>query len=289
MKIYKVFPNGANKVLTLSYDDGKHADRHLVSMLNKYGIKATFNLNPGMEGDENRIPMAEWPALYEGHEVACHTRTHPTIDRCPTLEVIDEVLSDKIALEQIFKRPIRGLAYPNGSYSTRIERILEDIGIKHARIVGDYYGEVMVAKQTKEASGFAVVGDTHGFAFPTNYLEWKATCHHNHNLLGFANDFVNLNKKQHLFLMYVWGHSYEFDRDNNWDMMEEFCKTVSNRSDIWYATNIEIVDYMEAFDRLQFSADLSFVYNPSVMSVWLLIDNKRVVEVPGGATVELSE
>ena len=108
-------------------------------------------------------------------------------------------------------------------------------------------------------------------------------------LLGFANDFVNHNKKQHLFLMYVWGHSYEFDKDNNWDMMEEFCKTVSNREDIWYATNIEIVDYMEAFDRLQFSADLSFVYNPSVMSVWLLIDDKRVIEIPGGATVELSE
>ncbi len=43
-------------------------------------------------------------------------------------------------------------------------------------------------------------------------------------------------------MMYVWGHSYEFTNQNNWELMEDFCKLVGGRDDIWYATNIEIVD-----------------------------------------------
>ena len=35
----------------MSYDDGKHEDRRLVELFNKHGIKGTFNLNGGLEGD----------------------------------------------------------------------------------------------------------------------------------------------------------------------------------------------------------------------------------------------
>ena len=55
-KIYKAFPGGKHKVLTLSYDDGKVQDRRLVKIFNKYGIKATFNLNSGLTDMKNRIP-----------------------------------------------------------------------------------------------------------------------------------------------------------------------------------------------------------------------------------------
>lgn len=73
--IYICFPEGKHKVLTMSYDDGKLADRRLVSIFNHYGIKGTFHLNSGMHGPE-RIPSEEWKALYEGHEMSCHTVTH---------------------------------------------------------------------------------------------------------------------------------------------------------------------------------------------------------------------
>ena len=41
--IYICFPEGKHKVLTMSYDDGKLADRRLVSIFNHYGIKGTFH------------------------------------------------------------------------------------------------------------------------------------------------------------------------------------------------------------------------------------------------------
>ncbi len=288
LKIYKAFPGGKHKVLTMSYDDGKNSDRKLVSIFNKYGIKGTFNVNSGLVKDDIRINPEEWPELYKGHEVAAHTLTHPTIDRCPTSEVIEEVLDDRKFIEKIMHYPVRGLAYPNGSYSPRVERILEDLGIKYGRIIGDEYAATYNTLQAQEVCGRSVVGDTNGFNFPSNFLEWKATCHHNHGLLEFGKAFKALKKQQYLYMMYVWGHSYEFDRDNNWDVIEQFCEMMGGQDDIWYATNIQIVDYMEAYDRLQFAADRSFVYNPSAMSVWIIINDDKVVEIKGGETVTLS-
>lgn len=67
--------------------------------------------------------------------------------------------------------------------------------------------------------------------------------------------------------MYVWGHSYEFSREDIWDLIEEFCSFIGNREDIWYRTNIEIVDYLHAFKQLKFSANCSFVHNPNAQIV----------------------
>jgi len=288
LKIYKAFPGGKHKVLTMSYDDGKLDDRKLVSIFNKYGIRGTFNLNSGLVNQDIRINPDEWVDLYKGHEVATHTVTHPTIDRCPTIEIVQEILDDRKFLEQIMGYPVRGHAYPNGSYSPRVERILKDLGIKYARIVGDEYAATYLAKQVQADTNFQILGDSNGYSFPTNLYEWKATCHHNHNLLGFGNDFKDLKKKQYLYMMYVWGHSFEFTRDNNWNVIEEFCQTMADSDDIWFATNIEIVDYMETYDKLQFAADLSFVYNPSFASAWIIINDDKVVEIKGGELRELS-
>ena len=93
---------------------------------------------------------------------------------------------------------------------------------------------------------------------------------------------------QYLKLMYVWGHSYEFDNNDNWDVIENFCKYMGGRDDIWYATNIEIIDYMDAAKRLQFSADYEKVYNPNACSVWLQLNSDKCVEIEGGTLVDLN-
>lgn len=287
-KIYKVFPGGKHKVLTLSYDDGKLQDRRLVKILNKNGIKCTFNLNSGIDDPAVRIPKSEWKELYQGHEVAVHTATHPTISRCPNNEIVYEILSDRAELEKIMGYPVRGMAFPNGACDDRICRIASDLGIKYARIAADQYADVYTAKQgAKVAEGPILLGDATGFNMPENYMKWLPTCHHNHHLKQFGEEFLSLKKTQYLYMMYVWGHSFEFDRNDNWNVIEEFAEMMGGQDDIWYATNIEIVDYNELFDRLQFAADNSFVYNPSASSAWLKVNDKDIVEVKGGTTVEL--
>ena len=114
MKVYTCFPGGKAKALTMSYDDGKVQDRRLIDIFNKYGIKGTFNLNYGLVGERPRMTFEEMKGLYAGHEIATHTMTHPTIERCPLVEVAQELLEDRKGLEKWTGQIVRGHAYPNG-------------------------------------------------------------------------------------------------------------------------------------------------------------------------------
>lgn len=266
MKIYQAFPGGRAKALTMSYDDGKLADVRLLEIFNRYGIKGTFNLNYGLMDMDIRLKPEQIKELYQGHEIATHTMTHPTIARCPMVQVAREILEDREGLERITGSLVRGHAYPNGSYNEEIKELFQKLGIAYAR----------------------VVEETEGFELPQDPMEWHPTCHHNHpRLLQMAQWFADFEKKQYLKLMYVWGHSYEFDQNDNWDRIEEFCRIIGGREDIWYATNIEIIDYLQVLRELQFSADGTAVYNPSARSAYLVVDDERAVEVPGGIYMKL--
>ncbi|MEI7027064.1 polysaccharide deacetylase family protein [Paenibacillus sp. y28] len=266
-KILLCYPEGKHKALTMSYDDGVEADVRLVDIFNRNGIKGTFHINSGMFGTlgaRQRLTEEEAVALYKGHEVSAHTLTHPTIARSPREQLIHEIFEDRKNLERLFGYTVRGMSYPNGSYTSQIKDLLPHLGIEYSRVV--------------ETTG--------GFGLPDDWLEWKGTCHHNRNLMQHAEAFAGLDKTQYLYLMYVWGHSYEFDNDNNWELMEQFCEFIGGRNDIWYATNIEIVDYVKSYSRLRFSAAQDFVYNPNAHSLWLSVDGD-IVEVKGGTQVQL--
>lgn len=269
MKVYICFPEGKAKALTMSYDDGKRQDEKLVKIFNQYGIRGTFNLNYGSMGrDPRRIEKERIKELYKGHEVATHTLTHPTIARCPLVEVAREILEDRIGLEELTGSLVRGHAYPNGSYNEEIKQLFRQLGIA--------YGRVVEAKADYE--------------LPSDPLEWHPTCHHNDpELMKKAEFFAEFQKRQYLKLMYVWGHSYEFDDRDNWNVIEEFCRYMGGRQDIWYATNIEIIDYMEAARGLRFSGNNEMVYNPGAISVWLQINDEKIVEVKGGTLVNLND
>ncbi len=287
MKVYTCFPGGKAKALTMSYDDGKVEDIHLLEIFNKYGIKGTFNLNYGIMCQDQtgqkhpRISKEKIKELYQGHEIATHTMTHPTITRCPLVEVAQELLEDRKGLESITGTIVRGHAYPNGSYNEEIKQLFKQLGVAYARVTES--DDMLVDENSSIQAAIAA------FALPEDPMEWRATCHHNHpDLMKKAEFFANFKKKQYLKLMYVWGHSYEFAEDDNWEVIENFCKYMGGRDDIWYATNIEIIDYMEAARNLKFAANYESVYNPNAQSVWLQLNGDKCVEIKGGAFVDLN-
>ena len=114
---------------------------------------------------------------------------------------------------------------------------------------------------------------------PEDWYSWMPTAHHNNkDLMKYIDKFLNLNfsgypSGRYPRLFYLWGHSYEFERDNNWDRLEEICEKLSYKPDIWYATNMEIYEYVTAYNSLSYSADSSIIYNPSLMTVWFDIDD----------------
>lgn len=265
MKIrFDLFPQGKTKALTMSYDDGQIFDRKLVNIFNKYGIKGTFHLNSGTFGREPFINAEEVAELYKGHEVSVHTVTHPFLDCIPVEEVVKEIIEDRKNLEALVGYPIKGMSYPFGVFNDKIVETLKILGMEYSRTVISH----------------------HDFRMPENFFTWPATCHHSDNLIETGKRFLEYDYKGKLKLMYVWGHSFEFDRENNWDLIEEFCRLMSGKEDIWYATNIEIVRYVKALRSLEFSANGDIVYNPSAISVWINVDD-RSVEIKSGETIRL--
>ena len=248
------FKDGKAKALTFSYDDGVKQDIRLIDIFNKNGLKATFNISSGLFADEegsrgNRMTKEQALKTYlnSGHEIAAHARTHIFLERVPSEYAVWEIISDKRNLEEMFQTIVRGFAYPFGEYNDDVLEILRLCNFAYAR----------------------GVDSSESFELPIKPLELRPTCHHNcPALFDLADRFLNTNPRHNAYLFYVWGHSYEFDDDNNWDRIEEFAKKVGGNDDVWYATNIEIFEYLEAYYSLRFSADQSFVVNPTIKDIW---------------------
>lgn len=125
------------------------------------------------------------------------------------------------------------------------------------------------------------------FAIPEDWLRLSPTCHHNDpQLMELARSFLEDDKNNAPAMFYLWGHSYEFDNDQNWDVIEELAAYIGNREEVWYATNIEIYDYVHAFRQLIFSMNEKKVYNSTNLDVYFQIDKKLYCVKPGENVLE---
>ena len=263
------FPDGKAKALTLSYDDGVIFDERLIATMDKHGIKGTFNINSGCyatSDSSRRLTRERAIALYKDspHEVAVHTYTHPWLAPLPQAQMTYEVIEDRRRLEEDFERPIRGMAYPMGSYSDEVVEVLKNCGIVYSR----------------------TTVSTEKFNMPSDWLRLPATCHHkNPRLMELADKFLAMEVKDAPQMFYLWGHSYEFNDNDNWYIIEDFCEKTGGKDDIWYATNMEIYEYTEAYKRLIWSIDYSYVTNPTSFDVWVSIRKDgapATVKIPAG-------
>ena len=226
------------KALTFSYDDAVTQDQRLIEMFNKYGLKCTFNINSGLLATGGSLvrqdvtvawahPRAcELKKIYEGHEVAAHTITHPCLTRLSDDEVVREIECDRLALSDIMGYEVVGMAYPGAGGPAYDDRVVELIknrtGIKYART-------------TKS---------THDFSPQTDLLRFQPTAYHHKEFdtcFELAEKFINANPDSPE-IFYIWGHAYEFDmRPDGWAGFEDFCKLISGKSDIFYGTNKEVL------------------------------------------------
>lgn len=278
--IEMLFPEGKSKALILSFDDGNVADRHLVKLMNAYGLVGTFHLNSNKLGTKDYLTKEEIKNLYKGHEVSGHTANHPNLPDLSKPDVISEVLKDRKELERLVDYPVRGMSYPFGNTNDSVIEAISGLGIEYAR----------------------TVGDTYDFNLPTDFLEWQPSIHlfgkTNYIPNDTANDSrelaqfylltTNFLKANSLALFYVWGHSWEYEGPcNKWAEVEKIFKMISKNPDIYYTTQIDLVDYINAFKNLRFSVDKSMVTNLSSMEVCIKI-NSKVFTVEAGSTKQFN-
>lgn len=265
-KITIMFPEFKTKALTFSFDDGIDSDIETLELLHKYGMKATFNLCSGhfayTKDDDVRRPDQLCMPLSENHakalysdpsvEVASHGRHHPAYAQIATSAALYDLINDRVELERLFGKLVRGHAYPFGSYNDDIVEAMRLCGFAYARTVDSSFD----------------------FSIPSEdeWLRWKPSCHlqEKQNLERLTNEFTSERGcDTNAWLFYIWGHSYEFRmEDDGFGKFEKLLSRLAFRDDTWYATNIEICEYVKAFRSLIFSADGMTVFNPTQTDVY---------------------
>lgn len=224
------------KAITFSYDDGVTQDIRLIALLNKYGLKCTFNLNSERLGQKGLLKRNEQliahykvhpedvQLIYEGHEVAVHTLNHLNLTQCDDAEVIRQVEQDRCNLSELVGYDVVGMAYPCGGVNNddRVaELIQKNTGVKYSR----------------------TITSNNSFEVQENLYRFDPTVYHLHfdKMMELGREFVEL-KPETPKVFYIWGHAYEMDYGTDyWIKLEEFFKLISNRDDIFYGTNKEVL------------------------------------------------
>jgi len=226
------------KAITFSYDDGVTQDRRLIEIFNKYGLKATFNLNSSLLGLDGALvrngvnvnhaknKKEDVKYIYGGHEVAVHTLTHPNLTGIDDdKEVLRQVEQDRLNLSELCGYEVLGMAYPCGGVNCndRVADIIKNnTPIKYAR----------------------TITTTNSFEPYCDLYQYKGTVYHHDEwdkMLELGKKFVELRADTPK-VFYIWGHAYEFDiYPERWEMFEEFCRMISGKDDIFYGTNKEVL------------------------------------------------
>ena len=200
------------KILLLSFDDGTIYDKRFLELLNKYNLKATFNLNSGLEDfvwefeghPVVRQRLADTVQQYRGHEIASHTLTHPRLDTLHPPRLRREVEEDCAALKKIFGVREIGFGVP-----------FTVCGEREIRIIKKY---VRYIRLSEYATSFALPKDPYHIPIHALYNDPDVR----EKIAAFAENEL----PDSLFVMA--GHSYELEFLNHWDYMEELLKYIKS-------------------------------------------------------------
>ncbi len=230
------FANGKYKAFTLSYDDGITQDIRFIDLINRYHLKCTFNLNSellgtnriltgkGLRVSHYKIHPEDVKYVYEGHEVAVHTLTHPHLPKLADKEVIEQVEQDRLNLSELVEYEVVGMAYPGGgvNHDDRVANLIrENTGVKYSR----------------------TIICNNSFDPQENLFKFNPSTYHLNfdSLMQLGKEFIELDTNSPK-IFYVWGHSYEMDYEPDyWIRLEEFFKLISGKDDIFYGTNKEVL------------------------------------------------
>lgn len=242
------------KFFTVSFDDGTEQDIHLISLMEKYGIKGTFNLSSGLFGKKSYIrrvgdraksvPEIDFshPEEYVNHfiltkdealrvyfhpnvEVASHGTHHLVQSVFSPEQAYEEIERDIKALSEMFGCRVTGHAFPKGSYNENVLEALRSCGVSYARKVSS----------NQPPKDFSVAKDG---------LLVTPTCRHN---APFAKEllqkFLDTPARDEDIAFHLWGHSYELDYGtdiSSYERIEELFAMVAKAKDVVCVTNGEM-------------------------------------------------
>ncbi len=264
-KLY--YPNFKSKAVTFSYDDGIIQDIKTIEILRKHNMKGTFNLNYGQsnepkfridkggkEIDCSHLDLEKNISVYDGMEIANHTLNHPHLQDLSYNVQEEEYSLGREKLEKLFQRKVYGAAYPYGTYNRDTFKVQKKLNVEYDR----------------------TTRSTYDFSLPYNWLLWNPTIHHrDKRIYKILEEFQKADKE--LALLYIWGHSYEFAIDHNFELLDDICKILEMNDEIACMTNHEIYTYVNAANSLYYSRMTKEFINISDVDIYLVCDNKKII------------
>ena len=143
---------------------------------------------------------------------------------CDDAEVIRQVEEDRLHLSELAGYEVVGMAYPCGGVNNddRVAKLIkENTGVKYSR----------------------TITTTNSFEPQDNLFRFNPSVYHLNfdDMMRLGREFVELNTETPK-IFYIWGHSYEMDIGADfWLRLEAFFELISNKDDIFYGTNKEIL------------------------------------------------
>jgi peptidoglycan-N-acetylglucosamine deacetylase len=229
-------------VVTTSWDDGHRRDVRLARMLREYGLKATFYISPQDQEFAGRdlLTPEEIKDIASDFEIGAHTLTHRSLPRISPDEAESEILGSKTILEQITGSAVNTFCYPGGAYTEQHVQLVQAAGYRYARTVQRYAFDL----KNPYKAGTSLHIHNHRSVFELRrtarfarfrpgeawrFLEW--------GVLGRAM-FDYVLREGGVF--HIWGHSWDIDRNNDWDRLRDFFRYISAHPRVNYATNGEL-------------------------------------------------
>ena len=200
------------KYLLLSFDDGTVYDGRLVELLNRYGLKGTFNLNSGLEDFvwyyEDRFPvrrqiLSEIGDLYRGHEIASHSLHHHWLNSLTPPQLSREIGEDCETLKAQFGLEDIGFGVPFTACGEREIKIIRKF-VRYIRL-------------SEFAVSFALPEDP--YHIPIHAL------YNDDDVREKIRRFAENDLEDSLFVMA--GHSYELEVLNHWEYIEELLQYIA--------------------------------------------------------------
>jgi len=253
------WPDGKRFACSFSWDDGRVADRRVVEIHDRYGIKGTFHLNSGSLDTEGTVTRAELPELFAAHEVSLHSVHHPFPTRIPASAWLRDVLENKEDLEAVMNAPVRSASWPFGDFDGESIQALRLCGVECCR-------------STVSHGTLRIPSEEEWLRFPT-------TCHFSTKTAELWRSLTAKPGRTGWFS--VWSHSFEIEDRNEWDALEALCAALGDDGEVWPATVIEVFDYVTAWRRLRWSVDHTRVWNPSALTVWAEVGGTCAGLAPG--------
>jgi peptidoglycan/xylan/chitin deacetylase (PgdA/CDA1 family) len=226
-------------VVTTSWDDGSVLDIRLAELLKRENLSGTFYIAP--ENRElppsGRLSKEDVRVLANDFEIGAHTMTHPRLTSITDDGALREIQMSKTTLEAWSQKTVTSFCYPGGAYNEKHKRMVKDSGFLLARTVRRFSMDIPLDRFAlpttlhayRHWSDIVPIAQASGRQFLKNYLNWDDLA---------ITIFDRVLERGGTF--HLWGHSWEIEKNHDWERLERVFKHIARRPGVRYVANNQL-------------------------------------------------